>query len=83
VVAIFGNVRVLGAVEGDVVAVMGSVDLGDSARVGGDVVAIGGMVHAPPTAEIQGESVSIPFLGQPRWASWLPMAAGRSRSCSS
>ncbi len=76
VVAVFGNVRVRGAVEGDVVAVMGSVDLGDSARVGGDVVAVGGMVHASPSAEIQGESVSIPFLGHPRWAPWLPLAAG-------
>ena len=76
VVALFGNVRVRGVVEGDVVAVMGSVELGDSARIGGDVVAIGGLVQAPPTAEIQGESVSIPFLGQPRWAPWLPLAAG-------
>jgi hypothetical protein len=76
VVAIFGNVRVRGTVEGDVVAVMGSVDLGDSARIGGDVVAVGGMVHAPASAEIQGESVSIPLFGQPRWAPWLPLAAG-------
>lgn len=76
VVAIFGNVRVRGAVEGDVVAVMGSVELDDSARVGGDVVAVGGLVRAAPSAEVQGESVSIPIFGHPRWAPWLPLAAG-------
>ncbi len=69
VVSLFGNVRVEGEVIGDVVAVFGSIQLGDSARVGGDVVAIGG-VDASPTAAVQGELVSIPFFGLPGFSAW-------------
>jgi hypothetical protein len=70
VVAIFGDVRIEGEVHGDVVAVMGSITLGDSARVGGDVVAIGG-IDASHTALIQGDSVSLPFfLGFPVFSTW-------------
>jgi hypothetical protein len=79
VVALFADVRIDGEVHGDVVAVMGSITLGDSARVGGDVVAIGG-INASPTALIHGDSVSIPiFLGFPvfsTWAMWTSFFVG-------
>jgi hypothetical protein len=44
VVAVFGSVRVNGKVKDQVVAVMGSVVLGEDAIVGGDVVSVGGRV---------------------------------------
>lgn len=70
VVALFADVRIEGEVHGDVVAVIGSITLGDSARVGGDVVAIGG-INASPSALIHGDSVSIPiFLGFPVFSTW-------------
>ena len=69
VVALFGSVKIEGEVIGDVVAVMGSIELGDSARVGGDAVAIGG-IDASPTAVVQGDMVSIPFFGLRGFSSW-------------
>jgi hypothetical protein len=69
VVALFGNARIEGEVVGDVVAVFGSIQLGDSARVGGDAVAIGG-IDASPTAVVQGDLVSIPFFGLPGLSTW-------------
>jgi len=75
VVSIFGDVTVEGMVEGQVVSVLGGVELADSARVGGDVVSVGGHVRSAPTANIQGQTVSIPVFGPPRMARWLPGVA--------
>jgi hypothetical protein len=79
VVALFGDVRINGEVHGDVVAVMGTITLGDSARIGGDVVAIGG-IDASPSALTHGDLVSIPiFLGFPvfsPWAMWTSFFIG-------
>jgi hypothetical protein len=75
VVSIFGDVDVEGMVEGQVVSVLGGVELADSARVGGDVVSVGGHVRAAPTANIQGQTVSMPVFGPPRMAHWLPGVA--------
>ena len=54
VVAIGGNVTVLGRVDDDVVAVGGSVRLGPKARVRGDVTAVGGSVEQDKGASIGG-----------------------------
>lgn len=54
VVAIGGNVTVLGRVDDDVVAVGGSVRLGPKARVRGDVTAVGGRVEQQRGASIGG-----------------------------
>jgi len=54
VVAIGGNVTVLGRVDDDVVAVGGSVRLGPKARVRGDVTAVGGRVDQERGATIGG-----------------------------
>jgi hypothetical protein len=53
-VAVFGSVHVDGEVGDQVVAVLGSVDLGDNAVVRGDVVSVGGRVHQAPGARIGG-----------------------------
>ena len=72
-VAIFGSVKVDGAVESQVVSIFGNVTLGDSARAGADVVAVGGSVRAAPSARIRGDQVSLPFFGLPQWQPWVPL----------
>src|SRR5687767_14670427 len=54
VVAVFGSVRVNGKVGDQVVAVMGSVVLGEDAIVGGDVVSVGGRVVRTAGAQTRG-----------------------------
>ncbi|HSL22263.1 MAG TPA: hypothetical protein VK886_12065 [Vicinamibacterales bacterium] len=54
VVAVFGSVRVDGVVRQQVVAVLGSVDLGPEAIVRGDVVSVGGRVRRAEGARIEG-----------------------------
>jgi len=69
VVSLFGNAKIEGEVIGDAVAVFGSLQLGDSARIGGDAVALGG-IDAAPGAVVQGDMVSIPFFGFHGFSSW-------------
>lgn len=59
VVAILGSVRVNGRVDGDVVAVGGSVTLGPEAFVAGDVVSVGGGVALGRDATVTGEVTSV------------------------
>ena len=49
-----GSVYVNGQVDGDVVAVMGNVELGPEARVRGNVVVVGGALTRDPAATIGG-----------------------------
>jgi hypothetical protein len=58
-VAIMGSVRVEGKVNGDVVAVGGSVIAGPKAVITGDVVCIGGKLQIDPAAQIVGERVNV------------------------
>jgi cytoskeletal protein CcmA (bactofilin family) len=53
-VAIMGSVRVDGEVGNQVVAVLGSVDLGPKAVVHGDVISVGGRVHRREGSQIRG-----------------------------
>ncbi len=62
VVAVFGNVNVIGHVHGDVVAVLGGVHLADGSSVDGDAVAVGGGLTEAPHAQVSGQSVSLTFL---------------------
>jgi hypothetical protein len=55
VVAIFGTARVDGRVDGNVVAVGGSVHLGPRADVRGDVTAVGGSVDRAGTTVVSGQ----------------------------
>ena len=59
VVTVFGSADVSGVVEGDVVAVLGSVRLRPGARVEGDAVAVGGALDQAAGAEVGGQSVAI------------------------
>ena len=62
VVALFGNITVRGRVEGDVVAVLGSITLEPGSIVDGDAVAVGGSLDQAPDATVHGQSVSLSFL---------------------
>jgi hypothetical protein len=62
VVAVFGSVEVDGVVEGDVVAVLGSVHVREGAEVQGEVVSVGGMVDQDDGGVIQGQTVSVGFF---------------------
>jgi hypothetical protein len=53
-VAVIGSVRIDGEVGQEVVAVLGSVDLGPKAVVRGDVVSVGGRVRRAPGAQVRG-----------------------------
>lgn len=71
-VAVIGSVRVDGHVRNDVVAVLGSVDLGPNAVVRGNVVAVGGRIRRAPGSQIHGDVTEI-SLGDHRIsvAPWL------------
>ncbi|MGH7082159.1 MAG: RDD family protein [Acetobacteraceae bacterium] len=58
-VAVMGNVNINGKVNGDVVAVMGSVTLGPQAIITGQVTEVMGTVNRSPTAIIQGGTVHV------------------------
>jgi hypothetical protein len=60
-VAVIGSVRVDGEVSQQVVAVLGSVELGPKAVVGGDVVSVGGRIRRSPGAQIHGSITEISF----------------------
>lgn len=58
-VVIFGEAKILGKVEGDLVVVLGNVILGEKSVVEGDCVLIGGTMDRHPQAKIKGEKVFI------------------------
>lgn len=63
VVALFGNVRNYGTIGGDCVAILGSIEQGDSAAILGDAVTIGGAIRElGQGARVEGQTVSIGFL---------------------
>jgi hypothetical protein len=61
--AINGDVNVKGQVVNDVVAVLGTVHLFPTARVGGDVVVVGGKLIKDAGAQVGGETVQRGFEG--------------------
>ena len=72
-VAVIGSVRVNGEVRQEVVAVLGSVELGPKAVVRGDVVSIGGRVRRAPGSQIGGAitEISIGDAGAYLNAPWV------------
>ena len=63
VVSLFGNVKNFGTIRGDCVAILGSIEQGDSAVISGDAVSIGGAIRETGTgARVEGQTVSIGFL---------------------
>jgi len=73
VVAVIGSVRIDGEVGDQVVAVLGSVDLGPRAVVHGDVVTVGGPLRRAPGSQINGAitEVSLADIGARINAPWL------------
>ena len=61
VVAVFGSALIDGGVDGDVVAVLGSVVLGPKARVQGDVTTVGGRVERASGAIVDGAINEVGF----------------------
>lgn len=59
VVVIGGNITVFGKIEGNVVAVGGSVNLKPASTVGGQVVVVGGDVAKDPAAAVEGRITQI------------------------
>ncbi|MEO6461796.1 MAG: hypothetical protein ABIP29_01855 [Candidatus Eisenbacteria bacterium] len=63
VVSLFGNVKNFGTVGGDCVAILGSIEQGDSAAILGDAVTIGGALRElGQGARVEGQTVAIGFL---------------------
>ena len=74
VVAIGGDIHVLGHVRGDCTAVGGSVSVEDSAVVNGDAVSVGGSTHVSEGGRVLGSNVSVGGLG--RWRHGDHMGGG-------
>jgi uncharacterized RDD family membrane protein YckC len=64
VVSVMGNTYVNAHVRGEVVAVLGNVELGPNAVVDGEVVCIGGVITRDPNAVIKGNVQNIAVAGQ-------------------
>ncbi len=63
VVTLRGTVHVQGEVDGDVVAVFGSVELDSTAYVEGDVVSVGGKIYRSKDAHVGGDLVQTTITG--------------------
>lgn len=63
VVTLRGTVHVQGEVDGDVVAVFGSVELDSTAYVDGDVVSVGGKIYRSRGAQVKGDLVQTSITG--------------------
>ncbi len=74
VVAVLGSVRVLGRVDGEVVAVGGDVHFGPTAVVHGDVTAVGGRVTMDEGARLFGSANEVTIDLAAAW-SRLPVLA--------
>lgn len=66
VVAVFGNARIDGEVNGELTVVMGNADLGPESVVRDDVTVVGGRLNRAPGARIEG-SVENVAVGPDRW----------------
>ncbi len=63
VVTVRGTIEVKGEVDGDVVAVFGSVELDSSAYIDGDVVSVGGKIYRDNGAIVEGDLVQTTITG--------------------
>jgi len=63
VVTVRGTIEVKGEVDGDVVAVFGSVELDSSAYVDGDIVSVGGKIYRENGAIVEGDLVQTSITG--------------------
>ncbi len=59
IVVILGSATINGAVEGDVVVVLGSLELGSTSVIEGDAVVVGGSIEVLPGAVAEGDLVIV------------------------
>ncbi len=59
VVVVLGSARIEGAVDGHVIVVLGSVDIGGAATVGGDLVVVAGAAEVEAGAALLGDVVVV------------------------
>ncbi len=64
VVSVLGNTYVNGHVRGEVVAVLGNIELGPKAVVEGELVCVGGQIIRDPAAEVRGNVQNIAVAGR-------------------
>jgi hypothetical protein len=76
VVAILGSARVDGRVDGNVVAIAGSVHLGPKANVRGDVTAVGGSVDRADGTVVSGQVNEI-RIARPRFGQFVDIRPWR------
>ena len=69
-VAVLGNTYVDSKITGDVVAVLGNVELGPHADIGGDVVSVGGTLLRDPAAIVHGDVQTV-MMGAVGAFDWL------------
>lgn len=72
VVAIGGDITVLGRVRGDAIAVGGAVHVKGNGVVEGDAVSLGGGVNTEDSASVGGSNVSVGTWNFGHGARWLP-----------
>jgi hypothetical protein len=70
VAGFWGNIRIDGEVNEDVVAVFGDIEISDGAVVRGDVVAIGGKAEVSDRATVYGEVLSTNLKKNHRFDRW-------------
>jgi len=63
VVTVRGTIEIKGEVDGDVVAVFGSVELDSSAYVYGDIVSVGGKIYRENGAIVEGDLIQTSITG--------------------
>jgi uncharacterized RDD family membrane protein YckC len=63
VVSVLGNTYVNAEVKGEVVTILGNVELGPKAKVHGEIVCVGGQLQRHPDAVVMGQVQNIAFAG--------------------
>jgi len=77
VIAVFGDAMIEGRVDGDVIVVLGDLELTDTAEVTGQVVTVLGKMDLDEDAEVAGSVVVLdPYLGQELGIMQLPFSGG-------
>jgi uncharacterized RDD family membrane protein YckC len=70
-VSVLGSTYVDSTVKGQVVAVMGDVELGPHADVAGDIVVVGGTLKRDPAAIVRGDVNNVVMFGPGGHLEWL------------
>jgi len=76
-VILFGDLEIYGKIIGDIVVIMGDVNLYDGCEVTGDIVCVGGEVDVEPGADVFGEITPVSTgFGRVIGTDWRPFGRG-------